>query len=104
MAIDLLRKLATSADPYGVSFHSASQQTDLGQWDGAVGTCRAHVLAARRGRHHLRMINIGGGFPALTAARCRKSTVMPRRDGGDNPVFRNDLRKITSEPGTLAGR
>src|SRR5215813_15380018 len=38
MAIDLLRKARELwLDPYGVSFHVGSQQTDLGQWDGAVG-------------------------------------------------------------------
>src|SRR5258708_26869987 len=39
MAIDLLHKARDlGLDPYGVSFHVGSQQTDLGQWDCAVGT------------------------------------------------------------------
>src|SRR5215831_17124336 len=39
MAVDLLRSARElGLDPYGVSFHVGSQQTDTGQWDGAVGT------------------------------------------------------------------
>ena len=37
-------------DPYGVSFHVGSQQTDLEQWDKALGAGLADVLRARRGR------------------------------------------------------
>jgi len=39
MAVELLRRARDlGLDPYGVSFHVGSQQTDLGQWDGAVGS------------------------------------------------------------------
>src|SRR5690606_2240637 len=38
MAMDLLRRARDMGlDPYGVSFHVGSQQTNLEQWDGAVG-------------------------------------------------------------------
>src|SRR5437868_13671474 len=38
MAVALLRKARQPGlDPYGVSFHVGSQQTDLSQWDGAIG-------------------------------------------------------------------
>jgi ornithine decarboxylase len=51
-------------DPYGVSFHVGSQQTDLNQWDGAIGAAaRMFSLLAEAGID-LRMVNIGGGFPA----------------------------------------
>ncbi|HXO02810.1 MAG TPA: type III PLP-dependent enzyme, partial [Stellaceae bacterium] len=39
MAVKLLcRARDFGLDPYGVSFHVGSQQTDLGQWDGAVAS------------------------------------------------------------------
>ncbi|HLJ22285.1 MAG TPA: type III PLP-dependent enzyme, partial [Stellaceae bacterium] len=38
MAVDLLKQAKTyGLDPYGVSFHVGSQQTDLKQWDTAIG-------------------------------------------------------------------
>jgi len=39
MAVELLRRARDlGLDPYGVSFHVGSQQTDLEQWDGAIGS------------------------------------------------------------------
>ena len=51
-------------DPYGVSFHVGSQQTDLGQWDGAVGAAARMFSLLAEADIDLRMVNIGGGFPA----------------------------------------
>ena len=65
MAIHLLaqaRKLGL--DPYGVSFHVGSQQTDLGQWDGAVASAARMFSLLAEADITLRMVNIGGGFPA----------------------------------------
>ena len=66
MAVDAADRGAATlgVDPYGVSFHVGSQQTDLGH-----GTRRS---APRRGMFRAReaeasscgMVNIGGGFPA----------------------------------------
>ena len=65
MAADLLAKAKEwGLDAYGLSFHVGSQQTDLGQWDHAVGQVAQlfSVLASRD--VDLRMINLGGGLPA----------------------------------------
>jgi len=65
MARDLLlaaRELGL--DPYGVSFHVGSQQTDLNQWDIAVGKAAALFRELETDGIELRMINLGGGFPA----------------------------------------
>jgi ornithine decarboxylase len=51
-------------DPYGVSFHVGSQQRDIGQWDNAIATCRYLFDSVAQEGVHLRMINLGGGFPA----------------------------------------
>ena len=67
--IEMARDLLVSArdlglDPYGVSFHVGSQQRDPGQWDIALGkTAMLFTDLAERGIE-LRMVNLGGGFPA----------------------------------------
>ncbi|MDD3444171.1 MAG: type III PLP-dependent enzyme, partial [Zavarzinia sp.] len=65
MAADLMVKARElGLDPYGISFHVGSQQTNLGQWDKAIGGV-ANLFAVLREREvDLRMINLGGGFPA----------------------------------------
>ncbi|MGA8758347.1 MAG: type III PLP-dependent enzyme [Stellaceae bacterium] len=65
MAIDLLRRARElGLDPYGVSFHVGSQQTDLAQWDRAVGAAARMFSLLVDADIDLRMVNIGGGFPA----------------------------------------
>ncbi|MBF0129668.1 MAG: type III PLP-dependent enzyme [Alphaproteobacteria bacterium] len=65
MAADLLvmaRELGL--DPYGVSFHVGSQQTDLSQWDIAVGKTAMLFTALNEAGIELKLVNVGGGFPA----------------------------------------
>ncbi len=67
--IDMARDLLIAArekglDPYGVSFHVGSQQTDLGQWDIAVGKTAMLFTALAEAGIELKMVNLGGGFPA----------------------------------------
>jgi ornithine decarboxylase len=65
MAADLLvRARELGLEPYGVSFHVGSQQTDLGQWDIAVGKTAMLFTALNERGIELKMVNLGGGFPA----------------------------------------
>lgn len=51
--------------PYGVSFHVGSQQREIDTWDGAIA--KVKVVFERLFTEHgiaLKMINMGGGFPA----------------------------------------
>ena len=65
MAAELLRRARNlGLDPYGVSFHVGSQQTDLGQWDGAIASAARMFSLLAKTDIDLCMINIGGGFPA----------------------------------------
>ncbi len=50
--------------PFGISFHVGSQQRDIGQWDEAIARCRYLFDSAKEIGIHLKMINLGGGFPA----------------------------------------
>jgi ornithine decarboxylase len=65
LAVKLLCKARDlGLDPYGVSFHVGSQQTDLLQWDRAIGAVAQMFTLLAETDINLRMINIGGGFPA----------------------------------------
>src|ERR1051326_2001678 len=65
MAVRLLdRARRIGLDPYGVSFHVGSQQTDIGQWDRAIGAVAGMFTLLAETDINLRMVNIGGGFPA----------------------------------------
>src|SRR3984957_11547564 len=101
MAVALLcRARDYGLDPYGVSFHVGSQQTDIGQWDGAVASAARMFSLLAAADINLRMVNIGGGFSA-------------QYRGGVSPVsryagavtaaltkhFGNRLPEIIVEPG-----
>ncbi len=65
MAADLLVSAKQQGlDAYGVSFHVGSQQTDLGQFDKAIAQANALFAGVAARGVHLRMINVGGGFPS----------------------------------------
>uniref|UniRef100_A0A7C3EC13 ornithine decarboxylase n=1 Tax=Gracilinema caldarium TaxID=215591 RepID=A0A7C3EC13_9SPIR len=52
-------------EPYGISFHVGSQQRDIGQWDEAIAKTNYLFRALEEEEGiKLRMINMGGGFPA----------------------------------------
>jgi ornithine decarboxylase len=101
MAVGLLhRARALGLDPYGVSFHVGSQQTDLGQWDRAVGAVARMFTLLAETDINLRMVNIGGGFPA------RYNRDVPQVQAYAQAVmtaitrhFGNDLPEIIVEPG-----
>jgi ornithine decarboxylase len=67
---DLARQLMKTAirfglEPYGISFHPGSQQRDVGQWSSALAIVSQLFTWARRDlKIDLKMINMGGGFPA----------------------------------------
>jgi ornithine decarboxylase len=72
MALDLLVKAqALGLDPYGISFHVGSQQTNLSQWDAAIGRAAALFERAAELGVELRMLNMGGGFPSRYRAGVR---------------------------------
>ena len=101
MAVDLLcQARAFGLDPYGVSFHVGSQQTDLTQWDSAIGRAARMFSLLAKADVNLRMVNIGGGFPA------RYNSGVPAMARYANAVmtavtrhFGNDLPELIVEPG-----
>ena len=101
MAIDLLRKARDlGLDPYGVSFHVGSQQTDLGQWDGAVGAAARMFSLLAEADINLRMINLGGGFPAHYRGEVPEIDLYAQAVmAAITRYFGNDLPEIIIEPG-----
>jgi ornithine decarboxylase len=103
--IDMARDLLVAArdrglEPYGVSFHVGSQQTDLGQWDIAVGKAAMLFSALNQAGIELKMVNIGGGMPA------RYRTDVPGIDRYADAImhamtnhFGNSLPAMIIEPG-----
>src|SRR5205085_5722249 len=70
MALDLLRRARElGLEPYGVSFHVGSQQTDLAQWDRAIGAAAQPFSLLAEADVNLRMVNIGGAVPARARRR-----------------------------------
>jgi ornithine decarboxylase len=101
MAVDLLRQAKTlGLDPYGVSFHVGSQQTKVDQWDSAIERAAKMFWALAETDVNLRMINVGGGFPAkyrgdVPGVAQYANAVM----GAITQHFGNDLPEIIIEPG-----
>ena len=102
MAMDLMvMARGLGLEPYGVSFHVGSQQRDIGTWDAAIGKVKVIFERLREEDGiELKMINLGGGFPAnyLTrtndlATYAEEITRYLREDFGD------DLPQIILEPG-----
>lgn len=102
MALDLLiLAKQLGLEPYGVSFHVGSQQRDIDVWDSAIA--KVKVIFERLQEEDgivLKMINMGGGFPANYIAKtnsletyAREITRFLKEDFGD------ELPEIILEPG-----
>ncbi len=63
-ARDLMLRAATlGLDPYGLSFHVGSQQTETTSYEAAIGRVAMLFTDLMDAGVSLRMVNLGGGFP-----------------------------------------
>ena len=101
MAKDLLRKAKQwGLDPYGISFHVGSQQTDLEQWDKALVQVSQMFFALAEEGVDLRMVNLGGGFPARY--RAEVNTIEAYCEAVTRALVRhfgNRMPEVIIEPG-----
>jgi len=102
MAMDLLvlaRDLGLEA--YGVSFHVGSQQRDIGTWDAAIGKVKVIFERLRdEDGIELKMINMGGGFPANYVTRTNDlATYASEITRYLQEDFGDELPLIVLEPG-----
>jgi ornithine decarboxylase len=103
--VEMARDLLIAArdmglDPHGVSFHVGSQQRDLKQWDIALGKTKMLFTALNEKGIELKLINLGGGFPA------KYRTKVPTFDAYGQAImaamtehFGNRLPQMIVEPG-----
>ncbi len=87
-------------DPYGLSFHVGSQQTDPTSYEAAIGRVAMLFTDLRDAGVRLRMVNLGGGFPV------RYRDEVPTVDMFGHAIMRamtrafgNDLPEMLIEPG-----
>ena len=59
----MLRAADMGLDPYGLSFHVGSQQTDTASYEIAIGSVAMLFTDLKDAGVNLRMVNLGGGFP-----------------------------------------
>ncbi len=59
----MLRAAQLGLDPYGLSFHVGSQQTDTASYEAAIGRVAMLFTDLKNAGLELRMCNLGGGFP-----------------------------------------
>ena len=101
MATDVLEQAhRLGLEAYGVSFHVGSQQTNTEAWDIALASASAIFRECAERGIHLRMVNLGGGFPA------RYLRPVPGVESYGDAIFRalsrhfgNRLPETIIEPG-----
>ncbi len=96
----MLRAGALGLDPYGLSFHVGSQQTNPATYEAAIGRVAMLFTDLRERGVNVRMLNLGGGFPV------RYRDPVPEIDAFARAIMRatvehfgNDLPEIVIEPG-----
>ena len=101
MAKDLMVKAAEwGLDPYGISFHVGSQQTQTGAYQAAIARVAMIFTDLRDAGINLRMVNLGGGYPVRYRAE------VPEIDAFGDAImgamtehFGNALPEMVIEPG-----
>lgn len=101
MAYELiLHSRRLGLEPYGVSFHVGSQQTDPTQWDNAICTAASLFAALKQAGVNLQMVNLGGGFPGKYRAKNASiETYINNITTAMHRYFGDQLPEIMLEPG-----
>jgi len=92
-------------EPFGVSFHVGSQQTDLVQWDVAIARTKVLFTTLEGAGIKLGMVNLGGGMPVAYREDGAASDVPSLETAGRAIVealqrhFGNQMPRIVAEPG-----
>ena len=101
MAKALMVKAAEwGLDPYGISFHVGSQQTQTGAYEAAIARVAMIFTDLKDAGINLRMVNLGGGYPVRYRAE------VPEIDAFGDAImgamtehFGNALPEMLIEPG-----
>jgi len=101
MAIDMITLAhEMGLTPYGISFHVGSQQRDIGAWDSSIAKVRYIFDYLKTQNIQLKMINMGGGFPAKYISQVNPMDVYSEEITRYlNEDFPGQLPEIILEPG-----
>lgn len=106
----ILQASEMGLEPYGLSFHVGSQQRDIGQWDNALSKCKYLFEAVSFQGIQLKMINLGGGFPAKYMSPANELETYAheilrfiKEDFGDNhpEIIIEPGRSLTADAGII---
>ena len=87
-------------EPHGISFHVGSQQRDIGAWDSAIAKVRYIFDYLKTQDIKLKMINMGGGFPANYISKINPLELYSEEITRYlNEDFEDGLPEIILEPG-----
>jgi ornithine decarboxylase len=96
----MLRAGELGLDPYGLSFHVGSQQTRTDAYEVAIGRVAMLFTDLCEAGVNLRMVNLGGGFPARYSAEVLEIEDFARAImGAMTRHFGNALPEMVVEPG-----
>jgi ornithine decarboxylase len=112
MAVDLIiQAQELGLEPFGVSFHVGSQQHDIGSWDSAIAKVKyIFDKVYTENNIKLKMINLGGGFPANYVTRINDSSLYAKEilrflqedfDESLPEVYIEPGRAITADAGVI---
>jgi ornithine decarboxylase len=104
------RAAALGLRPHGLSFHVGSQTREARMWEGTLDRVAEVWHAAHREGHDLRLLNIGGGFPAFYGSEIAEPAdyaagVMARvteRFGDVPEIMAEPGRGLVAEAGAIA--
>ncbi len=96
-------------DVAGISFHAGSQLREPTMWAGALDAAHALWTEADANGHHLRILNIGGGFPAFYGQPLPRTedyaaevmSMVRHRFGMDVHVMAEPGRGLVAEAGVI---
>ena len=96
----MLRAQALGLDPYGLSFHVGSQQTQTRAYEAAIGKAAMLFTDLKAAGLNIRMVNLGGGYPVRYRAEVPEIEAFADAImGAMTEHFGNDLPEIVIEPG-----
>ena len=96
----LVRARDLGLDPYGLSFHVGSQQTSTAAYEAAIGRVAMLFTDLAGAGIQLRMLNLGGGFPARYRDEVPEIDAFARAImGAMTEHFGNALPEMFVEPG-----
>jgi ornithine decarboxylase len=96
----MLQAAEWGLDPYGLSFHVGSQQTDTAAYQAAIGKVAMLFTDLKEAGVKVRMVNLGGGYPVRYRSEVPEigdfgAAIM----GAMAEHFGNDLPEMVVEPG-----